>query len=128
MSAIVAAVLATAYAPTALAAADDGLAMLRQLQPGSWTLRYREGAGPRSICVRSGLELIELQPRRGGCRRSVVERNASELTVQNSCPGDGYTRTTIRREGETLVQIHSQGLRGGGPFALSAEARRTGPC
>lgn len=114
--------------PGAAAAANDGLAMLRQLQPGLWTLRYREGAGPQNICVRSGLELLDLQSRRGDCRRTVVESDPGVLTVQYSCPGSGYTRTSIRRESGVLAQIHSQGLRDGSPFSFSAEARRVGTC
>lgn len=90
-------------------------------------MRYREGAGPQNICVRSGLELLELQGRRG-CRRTVVESNASTLAVQFSCPSSGYTRTAIRRESNSLVQIQSQGLRDGSPFSFSAEARRVGGC
>lgn len=114
--------------PGIAAVASDGLAMLRELQPGLWTMRYREGAGPQSICVRNGAELLDVQPRRGDCRRTVLESDANALAVQYSCPGAGFTRTSIRRESNVLVQIQSQGLRGGSPFSFSAEARRVGTC
>lgn len=119
---------AIAAAPGVAAAATDGLALVRQLQPGLWSMRYREGAGPQNICVRSGLELLELQGQRGNCRRTVVESDASTLAVQFSCPSSGYTRTAIRRESNNLVQIQSQGLRDGSPFSFYAEARRVGGC
>jgi uncharacterized protein (DUF58 family) len=40
----------------------------------------------------------------------------------------GYGRTTIRKEGSGLVQLRSQCSQGGSPFAVEAEARRTGTC
>jgi hypothetical protein len=42
--------------------------------------------------------------------------------------GQGYGRTQIRRETDGLVQIDSQGIVNGLPFAFSAEGRRTGDC
>lgn len=109
-------------------AKGDDLAMLRQLEPGMWSLRYREGAAARRICVRSGFELLSLRPIAGNCRRSTVEDRADRVAVQNSCQGHGYARTSIRRESSILVQIESQGFADGVPFSLSAEARRTGVC
>ena len=50
------------------------------------------------------------------------------MTVNYTCPGIGRGRTTIRVETPRLVQIDSQGLDRGAPFALRAEARRIGPC
>ena len=58
----------------------------------------------------------------------MVEDAAGEVTVQYSCPGDGYGRTNIRRESGSLVQIESQGIADGRPFQFTAEARRTGAC
>ena len=64
----------------------------------------------------------------GTCRRDVVAADADSVTVNYSCPGTGRGRTTIRIETPRLVQIDSQGLDHGMPFALRAEARRVGPC
>ncbi|MCL6249815.1 DUF3617 family protein [Altererythrobacter sp. KTW20L] len=104
------------------------LAMLETLSKGSWDLRSRADGSHRTICVRTGRELIQLQHRQSGCTSYIVEDSASVVTVQYTCRGDGYGRTTIRRESAGLVQIRSQGTQGGMPFTIEGEARRTGPC
>ncbi len=58
----------------------------------------------------------------------MVEDAPGRVTVQYTCRGNGYGRTSIRRESETLVQIEGQGVAGGAPFQFRAEARRTGAC
>lgn len=109
-------------------AQGNGLAMLGTLTKGEWTVKQRGGAADRRICVRSGAELIQLMHRESGCNQFVVEDGAARVTVQYTCPGNGYGRTSIRRETPTLVQLESQGIAGGAPFQLLAEARRTGTC
>ncbi|MGB3808208.1 MAG: hypothetical protein WA936_13490 [Erythrobacter sp.] len=104
------------------------LPMLSQLAGGEWTVRFRDGSASRKICVRSGAELIQLRHRGSGCSRFVVENEANRVTVQYTCPGNGYGRTSVRRETNSLVQIESQGISNGVPFQLTAEARRTGGC
>lgn len=111
-----------------VAAQDSSLAMLDRLDRGEWLVRYREGGEPRRICLRTGRELIQLRHRQPGCSRYVVEDGAGEVTVQYSCPGDGYGRTNIRRESGSLVQLESQGIADGRPFQFTAEGRRTGAC
>lgn len=110
------------------AAQTPSLAMLDGLTPGQWQLRYRDGSAPESICVRSGRDLIQLRHRRSGCSRYVVEDGSNEVTVQYTCRGSNYGRTSIRRETASLVQVESQGIAGGLPFQFTAEARRTGAC
>lgn len=109
-------------------AQGQGLAMLGTLAKGEWTIKQRGVAADRKICVKSGAELIQLMHREGGCSQFVVEDGAARVTVQYTCPGNGYGRTSIRRETGALVQIESQGIHSGMPFQLTAEARRTGPC
>lgn len=104
------------------------LSMLNGLSKGEWTVRQRDGSPNRKICLRSGRELIQLQHRAANCNRFVVEDGNEEVTVQYTCPGNGYGRTSIRRETASLVQIESQGISGGLPFQFAAEARRTGTC
>lgn len=104
------------------------LAMLDTLQPGMWELRQRTDGTRRTMCVRNGRDFIQLQHRQAGCTRFVVQDDAQEVTVQYTCRGDGYGRTTIRKEGSGLVQLRSQGSQGGSPFAIEGEARRTGTC
>jgi hypothetical protein len=109
-------------------AQGNGLAMLGTLTKGEWVIKRRDGAADRKICVRSGAELIQLVHREAGCSQFVVEDGAVKVTVQYTCPGNGYGRTSIRRETGTLVQLESQGIESGTPFQLLAEARRTGGC
>jgi hypothetical protein len=109
-------------------AQGGGLAMLGTLTKGEWTIKQRGGAGDRRICIKSGAELIQLMHRESGCSRFVVEDGAARVTVQYTCPGNGYGRTSIRRETGTLVQLESQGIHDGTPFQMTAEARRTGNC
>jgi hypothetical protein len=119
-------VLAGIAAP--LLAQGNGLAMLGTLTKGEWTIKHRDGTPDRKICVRSGQELIQLRHREAGCNKFVVEDGAAKVTVQYTCPGNGYGRTSIRRETATLVQLESQGIQAGLPFQFLAEARRTGSC
>ena len=111
-----------------LSAQTDGLAMLDGLSKGEWTLSFRDDTPGRKVCLRNGRELIQIQHEVSGCNRYVVEDGNAEVTVQYTCPGEGYGRTNIRRESGSLVQIESQGFAAGLPFQLSAEARRTGTC
>lgn len=129
--------IAGAVLTAGLAAAGSGvpgsaqggeLSMLGGLSKGEWTVRQRDGSPNRKICLRSGRELIQLQHRATNCNRFVVEDGSAEVTVQYTCPGNGYGRTSIRRETASLVQIESQGIAGGLPFQFAAEARRTGSC
>ena len=106
----------------------NGLSMLGTLAKGEWTIKYRDGSHDRKICLRSGQELIQLRHKDSGCNRFVVEDAAAKVTVQYTCPGNGYARTSIRRETPALVQLESQGIEGGLPFQFIAEARHTGSC
>jgi hypothetical protein len=110
------------------AAQAPGLAMLGQLQRGQWELRFRDGSPSRKLCLTSGRELIQLRHADRRCERLIVEDGASAVTVRYTCPGNGYGRTTIRRETSSLVQIDSRGIADGLPFEFLAEARRVGTC
>jgi hypothetical protein len=105
------------------------LAMLDQLEHGRWELRVRgqDGAAER-VCLDDGRRLIQLRHRGSTCTRQVVEDSSNAVTVQYTCRGQGYGRTTIRRETSRLVQIDTQGIADGMPFAFAAEARRVGDC
>ena len=111
-----------------VAAQSDSLAMLAGLTKGEWTIKHRDGSQDRKICVKTGQELIQLRHSESGCSRFVVEDGSNKVTVQYTCPGNGYGRTNIRKENGGLVQIESQGIASGLPFQFAAEARRTGSC
>lgn len=103
--------------------------MLSRLEAGQWELRGGSGnARIAAICL--GNPILLTQPRHGAapCTRDVVAADSDSMTVNYSCPGLGRGRTTLRFETPRLVQIDSQGLDHGMPFALRAEARRVGPC
>ncbi|HYI49824.1 MAG TPA: hypothetical protein VEX35_15305 [Allosphingosinicella sp.] len=103
-------------------------AMLARLETGQWELRGPDNARITSICL--GNPILLTQPQHGGinCNRDVVAADATSMTVNYSCPGVGRGRTTIRFETPRLVQIDSQGLYRGAPFALRAQGRRVGAC
>ena len=110
------------------ALAQGALAMLDSLEKGAWEVRSRDGSNVRKVCLRTGRELLQLRHRQSNCNRFVVEDGAGEVTVQYTCRGNGYGRTSIRKERADLVQIDSQGIADGKPFQFSAEGRRTGRC
>lgn len=110
------------------AAQSDSLSMLAGLTKGEWTIKYRDGSAERKICVKTGEELIQLRHPEPDCSRFVVEDGTSKVTVQYTCPGNGYGRTNIRKETGSLVQIESQGIAAGLPFQFAAEARHSGSC
>lgn len=111
-----------------VAAQTDSLSMLSGLSKGEWTIKHRDGTPDRRICVQTGEELIQLRHEGADCSRFVVEDASNKVTVQYTCPGNGYGRTNIRKETGGLVQIESQGIASGLPFQFVAEARRTGGC
>lgn len=125
MAVATAAVLA-ALAP--VSAQAPTLAMLDRLDRGEWLVRFRDSGEQRKICLRTGRELIQLRHGDANCSRYVVEDSAGQVTVQYSCPGNGYGRTSIRREAGNLAQVQSQGIVDGKPFQFTAEGRRVGAC
>lgn len=105
------------------------LAMLDQIEPGRWEIRLRDGSRRTyPVCVDNGRKLIQLRHEALNCERLVVDDRANEVTVQYTCRGRGYGRTSIRRETGRLVQIETQGIAEGLPFEFEAEARRIGDC
>lgn len=116
-----------AFAAVPALAQKPSLKMLGELEPGSWELRERGGPVTR-ICLDSGHRLIQLRHPGMSCNAVVVEDEANEATVQYTCRGHGYGRTHVRRETNALIQVDTQGILDGTPFAFAAEGRRVGPC
>ncbi|HEY6814314.1 MAG TPA: hypothetical protein VI168_02125 [Croceibacterium sp.] len=123
-----AAIVAIGLAAVPLEAQAPELGMLNSLAKGAWNLRIRDDGSQRQICVRDGREFIQLRHREPGCSRFVVQDGANEVVVQYTCRGNGYGRTSIRREGNALVQIQTQGIYDGAPFSFAGEARHSGSC
>ena len=102
--------------------------MLDGLTAGKWEVWIRDDDSHSNVCLRTGRELIQLRYPQAGCARTVLEDRPGSVTVEYSCNGSGYGRTSIRRENSQLVQINSQGFHAGLPFHFDAEARRIGGC
>lgn len=120
-----------AWAALAMPASSQrrALAMLDQIEPGRWEIRLRDGSRrPYPLCVDSGRKFIQLRHEGLNCDRLVVDDRTDLVTVQYTCRGRGYGRTTIRRETGRLVQIETQGIADGLPFEFTAEARHAGNC
>jgi hypothetical protein len=117
-----------ALAPRAMAQTSS-LQMLDRFEVGQWEVRTRDLAAQRSLlCIDNGRDLIQLRHGGENCRSFVVEDGPGSVTVQYTCPGNGYGRTRIRFENARLAQVDSQGIAGGLPFDFSAEARKIGGC
>lgn len=105
------------------------LSMLDRLEPGLWELRAREpGIPAKRLCIGNGRDFVQLRHSGLDCERVVVSDTPAHVSVQYTCRGQGYGRTSVRRETDSLVQLDSQGIEQGRPFAFAAEARRLGAC
>lgn len=105
------------------------LVALSRLQPGLWSFRDLDGAGPpRSICLGDPNLLIQLEHRGLPCARLVIENDERIATIHYTCPAGGYGRTSIRVETARLAVVDTQGIADSRPFAYRLQGRRTGPC
>lgn len=105
------------------------LAMLDRIQPGTWELHARDASPATSrLCLGDTRRLIQIRHPDVACDRFVIEDLPERVTVQYTCHGRGYGRTTIRRENAQIVQIETQGIADGLPFEFAAEAKRIGNC
>lgn len=105
------------------------LTALRGLEAGEWELRGRgEGAQTRKLCVTDLRQLLQPQHPGPACRSFVVNDSAHAASVTYDCAAAGNGRTDLRIETSRLVQIRSQGVADGAPFAFAVEGRRIGAC
>ena len=101
---------------------------LAQIERGQWELRGTNGAPIGALCVADPLLLAQPLQAPSPCTREVLSTDGHVVTVGFVCPGMGRGRSELRVETPRLVQIDSQGISNGAPFALHAQARRIGPC
>ena len=121
------AALAVVAAPAA--GQRQSLVMLDRMEPGQWELVARDGSRARErVCLRDGRRLVQWRHPASACDRLIVEDSSTEVTVQYTCRGQGFGRTTIRMETSRLIQMQTQGIAGGLPFDYVAEGRYIGPC
>ncbi|HEX8620546.1 MAG TPA: hypothetical protein VF718_01105 [Allosphingosinicella sp.] len=103
------------------------LEALARLEPGRWQLSEADGAG-RSICLADPAAFVRLEHEGASCEEEVLASEAGAATVEYTCPGRGFGRTSIRVETPRLARIDTQGFADGRPFAYRVEARKTGSC
>jgi hypothetical protein len=101
---------------------------LAQVERGQWELRGSSGTAIGAVCLGDPLLLAQPLHTPQPCASEIAFADGHVVTVNYVCPGMGRGRTLLRVETPRLVQIDSQGLSNGTPFALRAQARRTGPC
>lgn len=120
-------------AMVAMTGASMGVAapmpLQKGLEPGQWELRDREADGEvRRLCLTDLRQLLQLQHGRNMCRIFTVSDTAHRQIVTYDCGGAGNGRTDLRVETSRLVQIQSQGIADGAPFAFALEGRWAGAC
>lgn len=116
-----------AVAAPVLAFSVPKLESLAKLEPGRWQLREADGAG-RSLCLADPAALVQLEHEGVSCESEVLASEDGAATVEYTCPGRGFGRTSIRVETPRLARIDTQGFANGRPFAYRAEARKIGTC
>ncbi|WP_093010941.1 DUF3617 domain-containing protein [Sphingobium sp. YR768] len=122
--------MATTVAAAVPGAANaPGPVALRTLEPGEWELRDRgDGAETRKLCVTDLRQLLQVRHGAALCRSFTVADAPNAVSVTYDCAAAGNGRTDLRIETTHLVQIRSQGIADGAPFAFAAEGRRVGAC
>jgi hypothetical protein len=127
------------FALFALIAAASVAAALPQLkpinamsavQPGLWTIHAldRGEADVPAFCVSDTTRLLQFRHPGQTCSRFVIADTPHVATIQYSCPGAGWGRTSVRVISPEQLRLDTQGIADNAPFALAAEARRVGDC
>lgn len=63
----------------------------------------------------------------GDCGHTIVENGADRATVTYVCKGNGYGRTSLRREGDGYI-VSAQGISGRDPYEVRVQYKRVGDC
>jgi hypothetical protein len=105
-------------------------AVLDRIEPGLWELRSVDDRppSPTRLCAADRRHLLQPLHRGPLCRQLVTASGPDQVTVAYACAARGQGRTALRIETPRLVQIDSQGIAGGRPFAARFEGRRIGDC
>ena len=102
---------------------------LQALETGEWELRERgDGSEVRKLCVTDLRQLLHIRHGKAQCRSFIGSDAPHDMSVTYDCAAAGNGRTDLRVETPRLVQIRSQGIADGAPFAFAAEGRRVGAC
>ncbi len=105
------------------------LALSTVIERGTWELRELQTANaPRKFCLTDPATLLQIQHGMTNCTHAVIDDRPMEATVHYSCPGAGHGRTTLRLESGHRLQLETQGIDHGAPFAARYEGVKTGAC
>jgi len=122
-------VLVLAAPAAARAAAPSGYDALNALESGAWELVERGAPGPaRRVCLGDPVQLLQPRHPDRQCKRFGLASSARRVTITYDCGQAGQGRTVLRVETGRLIQIDTQGVADGAPFAMMIEGRRTGAC
>ncbi len=117
----------------AAAAPVPSLKLFAGFRAGMWQMTPRAAAGSSATsapqCLASPDRLVHTghSTADGDCGHTVVEDSADRATVTYVCKGEGYGRTSIRREGDGFI-VDAQGIDGRDPYELRGEYKRVGDC
>jgi hypothetical protein len=121
-----------AMAPAGPAPKNASPMALRSMTKGHWELKERSRIKterqPKRLCIGDPGQLLQLQHPGVGCQYYVVSDTGNHSIVTYQCRGQGSGRTDVRVETPQLVQVDTQGIANGAPFAYSYEGRRIGDC
>lgn len=102
---------------------------LFKLEKGQWELRAIGGNGaPLRLCLGDRRQLFQPLHPAPMCRQFVATDDATHATVSYDCAQRGQGRTDLRVETSRLIQLDSQGVTNGRPFATRFEGRHVGAC
>lgn len=100
---------------------------LGTLERGEWQLKDGEGE-VRKLCLRNPGTLLQIMHGDAQCEHFVMESAKSSATIRYTCPSHGHGRTTISIDTPRVINIDTQGVANGAPFAEKFEGRRIGAC
>jgi hypothetical protein len=100
------------------------------VQPGLWSIHALDKGEPDvpPICIADPARLLQFRHPGATCSRYVIADTSRIATIQYSCPGAGWGRTSVRVISPSMLRLDTQGIADNLPFALAAEARRLGDC
>ena len=115
--------------PAGVLAQTSNYNALSLLERGEWELaEYGHADKARRVCLGDPAQLLQSRQPGRQCKHFLLENSARRVAITYDCGQAGQGRTTLRVETGRLVQIDSQGVAGGAPFAMTIEGRRIGAC